>query len=518
MKTPPINDDHHVARRGQSGGKPGASNLEPKTPYPFEHLGITLRIQTESDGRGGTRFWFKDPREEDEEDSGRHRIRRSARQKIEEVAADVIEQLKKLQRKFTLKQCFAIQRMKEREHAFEEILQPFGLNVEETLQAVADTMKRLPTGVALQTVLQAGLERYCPPNPQCISQVVAELLPSVKSYSTRKHYNNLKANLDPLLNRYGDRLCHLVTTVELEQLLFDVARGRFLSAEERAKALARREAELEEEFDGETVYDGKTLRHFFDAWRRVFIRAGTVKALPTGFVPPTKDMEKPTFDKGDGEAIQVPQYQTLLPALDHEELRYVALLITDIRSSETKALDTSSVSIGSDRLPTLVHIEPTEMKGKKGTRQGRIVSLNPTQAVLLAACLPKAGLLLPSSPTAVQMRIAKKAAKLGIQWEHNFIRHAHDTYWYALLNGTKQVNTDSSHTKAMTDTIYRQPASFEDAVRFWATLPPCVPAHHRAWVEEWLERQCRQLKGRSLREIIGPPTTKQAGGKRPAHK
>ena len=224
------------------------------------------------------------------------------------------------------------------------------------------------------------------------------------------------------------------------------------------------------------------------------------------------------FDKGDGDAIQVSDYQRLLPVLDREELCYVTLLIADIRSSETGALANPSVTMGSNTLPTLVKIGTTKTKGKKGTRQGRKVSLNPTHSVLLAASLPKTGLLIPSGPDAVQIRIAEKAAKLGIRWEHNFIRRAHDTYWYALQNGTKQLNTDSSHTKAMTDTIYRQPASFEDAVRFWATLPSCIPARHRAWVENWLERQCRLLKGRSFREIIGPPTTKQAGRKGPAHK
>lgn len=241
-------------------------------------------------------------------------------------------------------------------------------------------------------------------------------------------------------------------------------------------------------------------------------------AFPVGMEPPTKSMEKPMFDKGDGDAIQVSDYQRLLPVLDREELCYVTLLIADIRSSETGALANPSVTMGSNTLPTLVKIGTTKTKGKKGTRQGRKVSLNPTHSVLLAASLPKTGLLIPSGPDAVQIRIAEKAAKLGIRWEHNFIRRAHDTYWYALQNGTKQLNTDSSHTKAMTDTIYRQPASFEDAVRFWATLPSCIPARHRAWVENWLERQCRLLKGRSFREIIGPPTTKQAGRKGPAHK
>ena len=430
----------------------------------------------------------------------------------------MIKQLKKLKREFTLKECFAIERMKEREQAFEAMVQPFGLKPEQVLQPVTDTMKRLPQEVSLPMVLQAGAERYCPPSPQSVAQVVNELLPNVKENSSPKHHRELEFRLKPLLHRFGSTLCHLVTTVELEQLLRDVARGAFLSAEERMILLARRKAELGDEFDGETVYNGKSLRHHYDAWRRVFIRAKSVEAFPVGMEPPTKSMEKPMFDKGDGEAIQVSDYERLLPVLGREELCFVSLLITDIRNSETRVLSVPNVVLDGEDLPTLVGIPATGTKGKKGFRKRRKVSLNPTQSVLLAACLPKTGLLLPSGPDAVQVRIAEKAAKLGIKWEHNFIRRAHDTYWYALQNGTQLVNTDSSHTKAMTDTVYRRPASFKDAVRFWATLPSCVPARHRAWVEDWLERQCRQFKGRSLREIIGPPTPKQAGRKGPAHK
>lgn len=38
-----------------------------------------------------------------------------------------------------------------------------------------------------------------------------------------------------------------------------------LSAEERMISLARRKTELGDEFDGETVYNGKSLRHLYDA-------------------------------------------------------------------------------------------------------------------------------------------------------------------------------------------------------------------------------------------------------------
>ena len=253
MNNHPANEAHPDASRGQSGGKPDTSILEPKAPYRFEHLELSLRIQTESDGRGGTRYWFKDPREDDEEASGRHRIRRSARQGIEEVAKDLIKQLKMLKREFTLKECFANERMKEREQAFEAMLQPFGLKPEQVLQPVTDTMKRLPQEVSLPMVLQAGAERYCPPSPQSVAQVVNELLPNVKENSSPKHHRELEFRLKPLLHRFGSTLCHLVTTVELEQLLRDVARGAFLSAEERMISLARRKTELGDEFDGETV-------------------------------------------------------------------------------------------------------------------------------------------------------------------------------------------------------------------------------------------------------------------------
>lgn len=508
MKNLPTNKDCKVARRGQSGGKAGAAPVTPKRPYTFPHAGIKLDIHVESDGRGCQRYYFDDTRSREPGSRRHRRVRRADKLAIEQEAKTMMEECVKRVTHITFEESVSIEIFKRRLAALDAAAAALKSTPEAIIESNRSTLAGLPPGFSYTTVLERGRNVCYPPNPKTLRQLADELMPSLKKQSDEVHCRNMARHWKPLLSRYGDTLAHDVTTQQLEELLQDVGHGEFLTQEQYARALKQRVEETGEDADGLTVFSTKTLRHHYDAWRRLFIRAEKLKALTAGSEPPTWGMEKLYVDPADGEPITVPDYQRLLPTLDREELCYVVLLIADIRSSETENLDRANVIVDHRELATEIRLAARNTKGKPGYRRARNVSLNPTHAALLYTCLPRSGPLIPSGANAVQIRVSAKAEQVGIEWEPNFIRRAHDTYWYALKNGTTEVNAVGSHNKTMTDTVYRCPASFQDAARFWATLTPNVPEHLQKWVNGWLDRQCHLLKGRPLAEIIGSSAAK----------
>ena len=76
----------------------------------------------------------------------------------------------------------------------------------------------------------------------------------------------------------------------------------------------------------------------------------------------------------------------------------------------------------------------------------------------------------------------------------------HDTYYYGLVNIMTAVIADRSHSKEMSDTVYRSAASIEECVRVLTTFPKTASENLRRWVVDWVERLRRNTRGAEIPE------------------
>jgi hypothetical protein len=454
---------------------------------------LSLDIRSESDGRG-IRYYFNHPTLMNSKGTRAKKMGNPSLDVVRKWAVDLLEDLAKDQKTLTRKEFIELEDYRKRLERAEAELSETGLSLEMFLGQLLPALRRLPPEVLPSTVVDRGLAHFVPKNPMTVEQVIYELHPTLQTNALSRHTKNLLRNCGPLLSRHGKDWLHKVGVFELENLQAANDRGEFVAAKQKEKLLARRLKELKDPAHRPeilSIYHEKTREHFFDAWRRIFLRGYSRGAWPTDEALPTEVMERPDAGNGDGPVISVPDWRKLLPLLDPVERLLAALLIADMRAAEIDRSKTSDMVVEKG-MPKGINVPPADHAKEKG---GRFASFCPPVQVLVASCMPSGEYLLPSSANEIMTRIYLKAEANGIALDKNCIRRCHDTYWYGLKGGTKQLNKNRSHSGEMTDQRYRRVASVEMSADFYRSLPPDIPPHHRKWALDWVDDEVRGMIG-----------------------
>jgi len=442
------------------------------------------------------RYYFKHPTER--EPSGRaRRIYRQSKDEITQVALQAYADA--LANNVTLSRAdyAALLDFRKRVEWAENQLQGTVLSLELLVGQTLPTM-RLITGeqITLAQVLEAGRSFFVPATPMTFDQVLTGLVPLILANATPSHADGIKANCEYLLQRFAGRLVHQVSAQDLEQLVLDVEEGKFLSEDEKKKSLARNKWVKPPLKDGrEKWYRDNTLVHCYNAWRRLFIRAKKIGAWPLLKPLPTEIMERPRADAVELDALPAEDWTLLLPALNKEQLRLVAMILADIRLDEIGRLSPKHI-VCENGIPVRINLPAPYAKGRKGDKKGRSITLVPYISVLLyLAGIPEGDQLFENDVSDIMSAIYEIARELGIETNRNCLRKMHDTYWYGLLNTRTAQNADSSHSKEMIDTVYREVASFEDSYAVYTTFRKETPEALRVWVLEWADGFRRKFRG-----------------------
>jgi hypothetical protein len=375
-------------------------------------------------------------------------------------------------------------------------LEGTNLSLELLLGQVVPTLRLLtPEGVTLAQAIESGRSFYIPKKPMTVDAVFQGLFPIILANSCGQYADNFSRRCEPFRARFQGRMIHAASPESMEQLLRDVEEGQFLTDADKKRILLRNRWTAPLVKDGrEKWYSDKSLVHSYGAWRRLLIRASAIGAWPTLRPLPTEVMEKPRADVPELETICPDDWEILVSAVNKHQLRFVALLISDIRPAEIDRLEPDHIAEDARHVPDYVNVPPIYTKGKKGSRKGRTVQLLPNARVMLYLAKAQGDKLFPMNAEDMQESIYARARELGIETGHNFIRRFHDTYWYALVQ-REGCNQDSSHDKRLIER-YRDIASFHDAVRVYSTLPTDTPPYLRKWVLNWVNR---------FREAVGGP-------------
>ena len=473
-------------------------------PFAIACGSLKLKIKIERDGRGGWRYYFSDRTQRAASGRRFKKVHSVSKHEIEQRARRSLQNLDLNRVVLTREQFDAYESMRHRLDRLDQSIREADMTPEILIGLTVPALKLLKdTNITLAQVLDAGRSSLIPDNPALVSVVIDELLKILAPNTNPQYVQNLRRRLDCMRLRHGAEYIHTLTVQDLENLLYDFRMGAFLSDSEKQRFLNKKKISLTENaFTTTEWYKNKSVKHLFDSFRRIFIRAKSIGAWPAGSPLPTELMEQPRADQPDLPAISATDWDLLVNVLDKDEIRFVALLISDIRSAEIGRLTEKNMVCDQNGMPIAIHVPPCHAKGKSGNKKGRSVTLLPNASVFLHLTRPTSGgPMIPGSCNQMQDRVYTKARKLGIATSHNFIRRAHDTFWYGLKNTRDGYNRDSSHEKQMIDHVYRQTASFNDCVKFYRVLPNDTPNNLREWVYNWVEKHRHGVRGDDLPKI-----------------
>jgi hypothetical protein len=479
--------------------------IQELTPFTHKVNGGTFDIGVESQGKNsdGTdrskRYYFNHPWKKDK--NGRA-------EKVRSTSLDVIKSLLEaavkdaFQDSVTLKpeEFAAYEDDRKLRIRLEAELAGTGLTPDTAIGNIVPTLRLLiPEQVTLARALEDGRAFHVPAHPMIVEDIIDGLIPLIARDSTERYAKNLDSNCEPLRIRFHGQPVHRIRPQDLERLLKDVEEGKLLTDEQKRRILLRHKWTAPPMKSGrEKWYMDKSLVHHFDGWRRIFIRAQALGAWPMLRPIPTAVMEQPKADIPELEALSAEDWEILLPALDKEMLRCVALLLADTRAAEMERLNPKLITCDADGIPISAAVPPVHAKGKKGKKKGRNITLVPYVSVLLYLAKPEGDQMFSRPVPEIMDAINAKARELGIETTHNCLRKMHDTYWYGLKNVRTARNVSSSHSPQLIDTTYRSPASFEDCLKVYSAFPPNTPSHLKQWALQWLDGFKGEVRGGAI--------------------
>ena len=135
-----------------------------------------------------------------------------------------------------------------------------------------------------------------------------------------------------------------------------------------------------------------------------------------------------------------------------------------VRAEEVKRLDCSEFKLAKG------HIEVPASKAKNKIR--RLVPILPNLRAWLQLHLPKKGPVCAFKNLSNQY--LKLAAKVGVKWRRNGLRHSYVSYRVADVSNIPQVALESGHTVKMLQTDYLEVVDKETAVK-WFSIQPELP-------------------------------------------
>jgi len=377
-----------------------------------------------------------------------------------------------------------------------------GLSAESLVGQCVPGLRRLPPHVSLATVIDKGLAHYVPLKPKTVQQVYDELHPNLRRNSKKGNPQWVDLHCRQLISVHGADYIHMVGPEKLEALSARIDQGEFVTAHKKQKLIAKRQSKITDRTAQPeilAIYDEGTRVHRCEVWHHLFLFAFDRGALPKEEPIATEVMEWPDAPAATGEVISLDNWRILLPILDLDERRFVALYISDARNAEINRSLAIHIVPPGNGVPKGLAIPPNAHTKETN---GRFAPFIPTSAALLATCRPTGEWVLPELAANMMVRIFKKAAAHGIKLTHNCLRRIHESYVDPLIRQRQEFR---SHTERVGRKRYRVPKSLEECAAFCKELTADVPPYLLQWVVGWVDDRLRAIEGGPVPENFIPP-------------
>jgi hypothetical protein len=233
--------------------KKSVVRIESKEPIIVRVGSLSREIRTESDGYGGSRYYFCHATKMNRKGTQVHKVHSQSVEIIKQRARDVLQDLMH-QQPLTRK-------------GFELFAQ----------------------------VVESGLAFHVPARPMTADEIIDGLLPIIANKSTKLYCQEFVLKCNPLRERLRGQAIHQVTPKNLEQLSIDIEEGQFLTDDQKRTILIRKQWTTPPlKASGRPKwYADKNLARFRQVWHRIFTRARALGAWPLHHPLPTDAMVKP---------------------------------------------------------------------------------------------------------------------------------------------------------------------------------------------------------------------------------
>jgi len=159
-------------------------------------------------------------------------------------------------------------------------------------------------------------------------------------------------------------------------------------------------------------------------------------------------------------------------ASDEALILYLAICgFAGLRHSEFLRLDFSDIHMANGHS----HIEVKPKKAK--TSQRRIIPVQDNLGLWLKTRLKEEGMVATSKK--IQIRARKFAAKLGIEWRSNMLRHSYGSYRLAQCKSAAQVALEMGNTPQMVFRHYYRPIAPAEMKEWWSIKPKKVAKNRK---------------------------------------
>ena len=180
---------------------------------------------------------------------------------------------------------------------------------------------------------------------------------------------------------------------------------------------------------------------------------------------PTKELERIKVKTSAAIAIFTPEeLAKLLKAAPADFLPPLAIsAFAGLRSAEVARLDWSNVKLAEG------HIEVSAKMAKTASR--RLVPILPCLAAWLQTYAKSKGRVWPMSERRLYLRQTDTAAKVGIEWKHNALRHSFISYRLADTQDAARVSLEAGNSPQMIFRHYREVVTAKAATAYFGILP-----------------------------------------------
>lgn len=320
-------------------------------------------------------------------------------------------------------------------------------------------VSRLPSGVDAKMVLDDFLKRHPAGLPaMTVRQVVDELVQSKEKAGKSKVYiKDLTSRLGNFADNFNVRIS-TVTGSQIEKYI----RG--------LKTLNKDENERRD-------LSGRTQNNI-----RRLISTLFKFAIKRGYLPKDNDeisaVEKATVDSGEIEVFSPAELQKLFdaclkPVIERGKTRtreemipYLAVAaFCGLRAAEIMRLNWSEIHLtGTEKF--------VEVKaGNAKTASRRTVPITDNCAAWLESYSKTSGPVINLSRADKQLFLYL-AAKSGVPWKHNGLRHSFISYRLAIIKDVGQVSLEAGNSPSMVFKHYRQLVRESEAKEWFSIMPP----------------------------------------------
>jgi integrase len=334
-----------------------------------------------------------------------------------------------------------------------------GIDLNLAVTDYVSVARRLPENVSLSEAIEYYLKRHPTGLPQkTVREVVDELIESKTSAGKSAVYIK---DLNSRLGTFADKFNLLISTVTGKEIETYIRGLKTLGSDE---SLRRSLA-------------GRTQNNI-----RRLISTLCKFAIKRGYLPKDHDemsgVEKATVNSGEIEVFSPAELQKLFTACltpvkergkwrtREEMIPYLAVAaFCGLRAAEIMRLDWSEIHLtGTERF--------VEIKaGNAKTASRRTVPITDNCAAWLERYVKKSGAVINLSRADKQLFLYL-AAKSGVPWKHNGLRHSFISYRLAVIKDVGQVSLEAGNSPGMVFKHYRQLVRESEAKAWFSILPP----------------------------------------------